>query len=70
MTIKEWVADENVEPAHLWDAVLTVDEVAELLGIGRVTAFRNVNNGTIPGKIKIGRRTLVSKAKVKAWLEN
>lgn len=38
----------------------TVEEVSELLGIGRVTAYRAVGNGTIPA-IKIGGRYVISK---------
>jgi excisionase family DNA binding protein len=36
----------------------TVDEIAELLGVARATAFEGVHAGTIPS-LRIGRRILV-----------
>lgn len=39
----------------------TVDEVAALLGLSRATAYKAVNNGSIPA-IKVGHRTLVPRA--------
>lgn len=47
--------------------VYTVDEVAELLGISRPTAYENVKIGKIPS-IKIGRRVLVPKSSFDKWL--
>jgi excisionase family DNA binding protein len=46
----------------------TVDEVASLLGLSRATAYKAVNNGSIPA-IKIGHRTLVPRASLLRWLE-
>lgn len=39
----------------------TVDEVAEILGIGRNGAYEGVKSGEIPS-IRIGKRILVPKA--------
>lgn len=39
----------------------TVDEVAEILGISRDTAYEHVRRGTIPS-LKFGRRIVVPKA--------
>jgi excisionase family DNA binding protein len=38
---------------------ITVEEAAEILGIGRSTAFRYVQSGKIPS-IKIGNRVLLT----------
>jgi len=42
---------------------LTVEEAAELLGIGRSVAYRAVQTGEIPA-IRIGRRLLVPRARL------
>lgn len=42
-------------------AVLTVEETAKLLRIGRQAAYQAVRNGTI-ASVRIGRRRLVPKA--------
>jgi len=44
---------------------LNVDEVAQLLGIGRTLAYQAVRRGEIPS-IRIGNRYLVSKAALEA----
>lgn len=36
------------------DTLLTVDEVAERLGVSRATVYRNVNSGSLPA-IKLDR---------------
>jgi excisionase family DNA binding protein len=38
--------------------VLTVDEVAEILRIGRISAYQAVERGEIPS-VRVGRRILV-----------
>lgn len=48
-------------------ATLTVEEVAELLGIGRGTAYDAVRGGTIPAK-RVGRRWLVPVAELLTFL--
>ena len=45
----------------------TVDQAAELLGIGRNTAYEAVRRGEIP-TIKIGRRLLVPRAALERML--
>lgn len=47
--------------------VLTVEEAARLLRIGRSSAFEGVRNGAIPS-IRIGRRILVPRARLMAML--
>jgi excisionase family DNA binding protein len=48
-------------------AVLTVEEVAELLRIGRAAAYQGVRQGTIPS-IRLGRTIRVPRAKLLALL--
>lgn len=45
----------------------TVDEAAELLGIGRNGAYEGVRSGQIPS-IRIGKRILVPKAALERML--
>lgn len=42
---------------------LTVDEVAEMLGISRSAAYQGTRDGTIPA-VRIGRRIIVPRAKL------
>ena len=49
-------------------AVLTVDQVARILGISRGLAFAAVNNGTIPA-LRIGRRILVPRTRLVQLIE-
>lgn len=44
-------------------ATMTVEEAAQLLGIGRATAYNAVRSGEIPS-IRIGRRIVVPKRKL------
>lgn len=44
------------------------DEMAEWIGIGRTLAYRLLSSGEIPS-YKIGRRRIVSRSDVEAWLE-
>jgi excisionase family DNA binding protein len=46
---------------HEPTAVLTVDEVAQLLRISRTAAYEAVNRGEIPA-VRIGRRWLIPRA--------
>ena len=46
----------------------SVDEVAELLGIGRSVAYECVRNGSIPAT-RVGRRWLVPRKRFHAWLD-
>lgn len=47
---------------------LTVEEVAELLGIGRTTAYEAVHAGTIPS-LRFGRRIVVPRAALERLLD-
>lgn len=61
-------ATENAEsPEAQGRLTRTVDEVAELLGISRVSAYEGVARGDIP-HIKVGRRILVPRAALTAML--
>jgi excisionase family DNA binding protein len=46
---------------------LSVEEVAELLGLGRNTVYDAANRGEIPHR-RIGRRLLFSRTAVMEWL--
>jgi excisionase family DNA binding protein len=48
-------------------AVLTVDEVASILRLSKITTYRGVWNGDIPS-VKIGRKIVVPVAGLKALL--
>ena len=48
--------------------VLTIDELAELLRIGRSAAYEAVKRGEIPGVRRIGKRLRVSRSAVLDWL--
>lgn len=49
--------------------VLTIDETAKILNIGRNSAYQGVKTGEIPS-IKIGRRILVPMKALNNLLEN
>ena len=51
-------------------AVLTITQVARLLRIGRMGCYKAARRGDLPGLIRIGRRLLVSRAALDAWLAN
>jgi excisionase family DNA binding protein len=57
----------SIDTEHLPD-ILTVEETAKLLRISRGLAFAAVRNREIPS-IRVGRRILVPKARLLAWLE-
>lgn len=46
---------------------ITVDELGELMGVSRSTAYESVRNGEIPS-IRLGRRILVPTAAVRRLL--
>lgn len=48
--------------------VLTVDQVAQYLGVGRNTAYAAVGRGEIRS-VKVGRRVLVPRSAIKDLLE-
>lgn len=49
-------------------ATLTVEEAAELIGIGRATAYAAVRNGELPS-VKFGKRILVPRVALQGMLE-
>jgi excisionase family DNA binding protein len=49
---------ENVLGEHAGKPTITVDEFAQVFGIGRSTAFEAVRRGDVPS-IKLGRRVVV-----------
>jgi excisionase family DNA binding protein len=48
--------------------VLTVDELAERLRIGRRAAYEAVRRGEIPGVVRVGRSIRISTHAVDEWL--
>ncbi len=48
----------------------TVEEAAQLLGIGRMHAYNLANRGELPGVIRLGRRFVVSKAVIDLLVAN
>ena len=58
----------EVETDEVQRPVLTVDEVANYLGISRGLAFQGVRDGSIPS-IRVGRRILVSRVALMRMLD-
>jgi excisionase family DNA binding protein len=48
----------------------SIQEAADLLGIGRSLAYELAQEGTLPGVRRLGRRYVVSKQALDAWLES
>ena len=48
---------------------LTVVEAANILGISRNTAYELARQGKLPGALRLGRRVLVSRRALEAFLE-
>jgi excisionase family DNA binding protein len=48
----------------------SVEEAGDLLGIGRSLAYELAQEGTLPGVRHLGRRYVVSKQALDAWLES
>ena len=46
-----------------------VEEAAKLLGIGRQTAYHLAQEGKLPGALRLGRRIVVSRRALEAFLE-
>ena len=47
----------------------SIPEVAKIVGIGRTTLYKEIGAGNLV-VFKIGRRTLVRKADLRAWIES
>ena len=54
-------------PTPATQTVLTVDQVAELLGLDRKTVYTAVANGELPSR-RLGRRILIPTASFVMWL--
>jgi excisionase family DNA binding protein len=48
--------------------VLNVEEVADLLGLGRNSVYEAANRGEIPHR-RVGRRLIFSRTAVMEWLQ-
>jgi excisionase family DNA binding protein len=48
----------------------SIQEAADLLGIGRSLAYDLAKEGTLPGVRRLGRRYVVSRAALDGWLES
>ena len=46
-----------------------VDEAAQMLGIGRQTAYLLAKAGQLPGALRLGRRIVVSRKALETFLE-
>lgn len=46
----------------------TIEEVAELLGIGKTLAYDMANRGDLPA-VRLGRRLVVPQRALEAWLD-
>jgi excisionase family DNA binding protein len=62
-------ADTVQERPALDRKTYTVEEAADLLGIGRSLAYELAQEGTLPGVRKLGHRYVVSKAALEVWLD-
>jgi len=51
-------------------ATVSVSQAAELLGIGRNLAYELARRGELPGALRLGRRIVVSKKALEAFLED
>lgn len=49
--------------------MLTVAQVANILAMAEPTVYEQLGNGTIPGRVKIGRNVRVSSERFFGWLE-
>jgi len=47
----------------------TVEEAAKILGVGRQTAYDLARKGELPGVRRLGRRFIVSKTELEAYLQ-
>lgn len=49
-------------------AILTADEVADLMRVNRKTVYEAVKRGEIPGVVKVGRSLRFSRDELLSWL--
>ena len=69
LNFDEDAGDENPAVAEPDDRlILTVPEVAELLGVSAWLVHQQVASGVIPCR-RLGRRILIPRSRLMAWLE-
>jgi excisionase family DNA binding protein len=61
-------ADTVQERRALDRKTYSIQEAADLLGIGRSLAYELAQEGTLPGVRRLGRRYVVSKSVLDGWL--
>jgi excisionase family DNA binding protein len=59
-------ASATTRPANVYR---NVDELARELGLGRLTVYGALRDGTIPS-IRVGRRYLLPRAAIQEWLRS
>ena len=57
------------ETMRVETATVSVSHAAELLGIGRNLAYELARRGELPGALRLGRRIVVSRKALDAFLE-
>ena len=57
------------EATRVETATVSVSHAAELLGIGRNLAYELARRGELPGALRLGRRIVVSRKALEAFLE-
>ena len=60
--------DTSMTEEPMESAVMKVDEAARILGIGRQTAYNLAAQGKLPGARRLGRRIVVSRKALEAFL--
>lgn len=63
------MSDESLpKPDAKPKTVLTVDEAAEMLRVDRKTIYRAIEDGEIPGVIRLGRVIRVCRLTLERWM--
>mgnify|MGYP000256399571 CR=1 FL=1 len=57
------------EATRVETATVSVSHAAELLGIGRNLAYELAGRGELPGALRLGRRIVVSRKALDAFLD-
>jgi excisionase family DNA binding protein len=58
------VTQDRIEPA-----LLSIEEAARLLNIGRTRAYEMAAAGTMPGVLHIGKSVRVSRKRLESWID-
>lgn len=62
---------DNADRAVIVEPVtVSVEVAAQMLGVSRAKAYELIRRGDFRGVVKLGRRTLVSVAALREWVEN